>query len=91
MTRSHRKGRRLRRDAAFGRSASARIFHSLLALVLVLMVPAVAWACPACVGQQDRFSFALKALGLMILFPFMVAWLVIRAIRNASRDDEDSP
>ncbi len=63
-------------------------FHRLLAVALVLMVPAAAWACPQCVGQNERFSFAMKALGLMILFPFMVAWFVIRAIRKASRDDD---
>jgi hypothetical protein len=68
----------------------AHAFHRLLALVLVLMVPAMAWACPACVGQNERFSFAMKALGIMILFPFLVAWFVIRAIRKASRDDQDA-
>ena len=56
-------------------------------LVLILMaLPALANACPACVGQQDRWSFAIKALGVMILFPFLVTWLVIRAIRNANKE-----
>jgi hypothetical protein len=63
------------------------VARSLLVLVLVLL-PAVAAACPACVGQQSTFSTTLKILGVMILFPFGVVYLVIRAIRNASKDVE---
>jgi len=60
----------------------AKLSHRLLALLLVLL-PTAAWACPACIGQQDRFNFGLKALAAMILFPFFVVWLVIRAIRKS--------
>jgi hypothetical protein len=66
------------------------IVAALRALLVLFLcaLPALAHACPACVGQQDRWSFALKALGVMILFPFLVAYLVIRAIRRAHRDED---
>ncbi len=68
----------------------ARLTHSLLALAL-LLVPSVAAACPACLGQQSTFTTTLKLLGVMILFPFPVVYLVIRAIRKASRELEEPP
>jgi hypothetical protein len=64
----------------------AALLRTLLVFALCAL-PALAHACPACVGQQDRWNFALKALGVMILFPFLVAFLVIRAIRRAHRDE----
>ena len=64
----------------------AALLRTLVVLALCAL-PALAHACPACVGQQDRWSFALKALGVMILFPFLVAFVVIRAIRRAHRDE----
>lgn len=59
--------------------------RTLIALLLVLL-PEVAMACPACLGSQTSFTSSLKALGVMILFPFAVVYLVIRAIRGANRD-----
>jgi hypothetical protein len=57
-----------------------------LAVVAALMLaPAVAAACPACAGQQ-RDTTLLKVLGILILFPFVVFGVVLRAIRNADRD-----
>jgi hypothetical protein len=54
--------------------------------VLLMLVPTVALACPACLGSQNKFTSSLGALGAMILFPFGVVYLVLRAIRNANRD-----
>ena len=59
--------------------------RNLLTLVLVLL-PTVAMACPACLGSQTKLTSSLKALGVMILSPFGVVYLVVRAIRNANRD-----
>ena len=62
--------------------------HALVALALLLL-PSVAAACPACLGQQSSFTTTLKLIGLFILFPFLVAALVLREIRKAQRDQDD--
>jgi hypothetical protein len=56
----------------------------------LVFLPEWAWACPACLGQQSGWNTTLKLLGIMILFPFAVAVLVLRAIRNAQRELDDS-
>jgi hypothetical protein len=43
----------------------------------------VAYACPACLGQQQTWTGSLELLGLMLLVPFAVAALVAYAIRRA--------
>jgi hypothetical protein len=58
---------------------------AVLALLLVL-IPSVAAACPACIGVQDSFTTRMMALGVMILFPFAIAFFVIRSIRKALRE-----
>jgi hypothetical protein len=62
----------------------------LIVLALVLL-PELAYACPACLGSQSSFNGTLKLLGVFILFPFLVGGLVLRAVRNAQRDQEDPP
>ena len=59
-------------------------FHSLIALALLLL-PSIAAACPSCMAQESGFSWRMKALACLLLFPFLVAYLVIRAIRTAIR------
>jgi len=61
---------------------------TLVAALLVGM-PAIAAACPACVGQQASLSTTLKLLGVFILFPFFVVALVLKAIRQAQRESRD--
>lgn len=57
-----------------------------LALALVLL-PELASACPACLGNQRAFTGPLKALAVMIVLPFFVAAVVYGVIRRATRDD----
>jgi hypothetical protein len=49
--------------------------------VVVVLAPILAVACPVCAGDQDPRSALL--VGGMIAAPYVVAALVIRAIRAA--------
>lgn len=51
-------------------------------VILLTLLPTLAAACPACVGQQDSFTNTLKALSIMILVPFVIVYFVIRAVRR---------
>jgi hypothetical protein len=60
-----------------------------LIVAILVFLPALAHACPACLGSQTTFTSTMKLLGIFILFPFLVGALVLRAIRNAQREMED--
>jgi hypothetical protein len=60
-----------------------------LVAALLVLLPSLANACPACLGQQDSFNLTLKILGVFILFPFLVVALVLRAIRAESKRDDE--
>lgn len=53
-------------------------------LVVLLASPAAAFACPACAGNSTGGIGRIAALGAMILLPFGIVLLVVRAIRNAT-------
>lgn len=55
-----------------------------LALAMVL-VPRLAAACPMCANQQPGGTARIFALGVMILFPFSIAFFAWRALRRAGR------
>ena len=59
-----------------------------MAAVAVLLLPAIAEACPACAGRDRGGVFYLVMLGSMILFPFVVARVAARAIRNEERREQ---
>ena len=60
-------------------------FRSCLVL-LVLGTPSPAWGlCPNCLGQSQFLTPTLKVLGIFLLVPFVVAFVVFRAIRRACR------
>ena len=58
----------------------------LVALVLMLL-PSLAAACPACVGQDNRNTSILKLIGAFMLVPFGVFYAVLRTIRRIGDDD----
>lgn len=47
------------------------------------LVPRLAEACPMCASQQPGGVARIVALGLMILVPFSIAFVVFRALRRA--------
>lgn len=53
-------------------------------LVVLLASPAAAFACPACAGTDTGGIGRIAALGAMILLPFGIVIVVVRAIRNAT-------
>jgi hypothetical protein len=61
----------------------------LVALVLLLL-PGIAEACPACVGQ-DRNTTILKVVGAFMLVPFGIFFLVLRTIRGALAEPKSPP
>jgi hypothetical protein len=65
-----------------------------LALVVLLVVPTAAWACPACLvtSEESRVAFAQTAIALTLLPLGMVGglgmWLRSRARDNVESDEE---
>ncbi len=54
----------------------------------ILSVPGVAFACPYCAGRTG-FTTATKLLvGALITLPYVIGWLVLRAVRRTSADLE---
>jgi hypothetical protein len=51
----------------------------------VLILPRFAEACPQCASQQAGGVARIVALGLMMLLPFGVAFVVFGALRRASK------
>ena len=49
--------------------------------------PVPAWAlCPNCLGQTRSLTPTLELLGLFLLVPFVVAYMVLRRIRRVCRE-----
>ena len=57
-----------------------------LACGLVLLVPRLAEACPACSGKEPGGTARIAALGAMILLPFLIAFVVVRALRSSAAE-----
>lgn len=49
----------------------------------VLLLPRLAEACPMCASRQPGGVARIVALGVMILLPFAIAFVVVRALRRA--------
>jgi hypothetical protein len=56
---------------------------ALAALAATLAWPALAWACPACLGSDTRNAMFLKVGSLFVLLPFLVVGLVLYVLRHA--------
>lgn len=62
-----------------------------LAAALAALVPAAAAACPYCAGRGDGAGNAGQlALASMLLFPFLVAGVVVVVVRRVNRDDPNA-
>ena len=61
---------------------------SAFTLLLCLSVPQNAWACPACAGNDDGGMAYLIILGTMILFPFGVAYIVYRLLKQGEATEK---
>jgi hypothetical protein len=47
-------------------------------------LPRLAEACPTCASQQPGGTARVAALGVMLLFPFAIGFVVFGALRRAS-------
>ncbi len=54
--------------------------RTALAVAAAALAPAVAQACPAC--ARDQSPYAALFIGAMIAAPYVVAVVVVRAIRS---------
>jgi len=64
----------------------ARRFAAAVATVAALAASRAAYAlCPNCLGQNETLTPTLKLVGVFLLVPPVVVFLVVRAIRRASR------
>jgi len=59
-----------------------RVFAAAAA-ALCVMAPRIAQACPSCAGREDGGVGRIVLLGLMIVLPFFIAYIVYRVIRFA--------
>jgi hypothetical protein len=59
------------------------------AAVVALLVPSLAMACPYCATKGADHG-TLYFIGSMILLPYVVGVVVIRAIRRLDSDSDDS-
>jgi hypothetical protein len=50
----------------------------------ILVLPELAEACPMCASQQPGGTARIAALGVMLLLPFAIAFIVFGALRRAS-------
>ncbi len=71
-----------------GAGVVRRVIVAVLAMMtMVIVAPGSAWAlCPNCLGQTRRLTPTLELLGLFLVVPFVVAYVVMRKIRRACRD-----
>ncbi len=61
-----------------------RRFLTALVAALLLALPRLASACPACLGNPRTMS-VLKLVGVLILTPFVVFGTVLWAVRRAEQ------
>jgi hypothetical protein len=50
----------------------------------ILILPQLAEACPTCASQQPGGTARIAALGMMLLLPFGIGFVVFGALRRAS-------
>tara|TARA_Y100001934_G_C12303087_1_gene750995 strand:- start:365 stop:622 length:258 start_codon:yes stop_codon:yes gene_type:complete len=58
------------------------------ALCITLSAPQSAWACPACAGNNDGGTTYIIILGLMILLPFGVTYIVYRLLKQGEANEK---
>jgi hypothetical protein len=63
---------------------------ALMGLAAALL-PGLANACPMCASQQPGGAARIVALGLMILLPFSIAFVVFRVLRRAGGAAAEAP
>jgi hypothetical protein len=62
---------------------ASRAIAPMVAAFAVLLLPRLADACPMCASRQPGGAVRVVLLGLMILLPFAIAFIVVRALRRA--------
>jgi hypothetical protein len=63
----------------------ARALLALATLVAACLLPAVAFACPAC-ALRDTPAMVFVWMGLMIAVPYLIVVVAIRTIRRLERE-----
>ena len=61
-----------------------------LVVAASVLGPAMAWACPNCVGANDRLSTTLKLVAVLMAIPFILVSLVTWAIKGAQTTPGDA-
>ena len=67
-----------------------RLFLPALAALVVLLVPELGWACPACAAREGTNMQTLLVIGSMMMLPFGVAGVVIFLIRKGDNSGDSS-
>jgi hypothetical protein len=68
-----------------------RVAGALAAAAAVSAAAGPAWAlCPNCLGQNATLTPTMRIVGVFLLVPPAVFFLVARVVRRASRAGEDS-
>lgn len=59
----------------------------LVACALIVCFPQLAEACPTCAGKEPGGPARIVALGVMILLPFGIAFVMWRVLGSHDRED----
>ena len=57
---------------------------AMISASAIALYPAVAAACPVCAADSNTTT--LKVAAGLIAFPYILGWIVIRAVRKVQRD-----
>ena len=76
------------RASAVGQSArrAAAAYMTVALGMALLLLPAVAEACPACAGRDESGAGLLVLLGAMILFPSVIFSVVLVVLRRSAHE-----
>jgi hypothetical protein len=66
-------------------TAPARLLAAVVC-GLVLLLPRIADACPVCANKEPGGTARIAALGVMILLPFAIGFVVVKVLRNADKE-----
>ena len=59
--------------------------HPGFVTAALAFAPGTAWACPSCALREGPGLGIFAAVGVMILMPYLVAWVAIRVVRRLER------
>lgn len=64
-----------------------KVLLALAPALVVVLAPAMGWACPACAAREGSNTQTLLVIGSMMMLPFGIAGVVIFLIRKGDKSE----